>query len=469
MRRLWSLILALVILTVPVLSLAETALPSGSVHVKMAVNLTDVPDSGEVNAISQLLDLLGIEITGQTNADGNVQAGFSLTLNGEDAVRFQATASGDELIAASNLLGDGTVAMTREDMQKVLGEAGLQVYDALMQILKPAGEQPAVALKPDDLEKLQDLKTVKVLQDLLQKVEVADTFEQPTNADPATQLICLNWETADLKALADALHEDLKNNMDMLSGAPNAAELTPEKLDEAFAELDRKLDGLEPDGPVKVYLDDTGIVAVKAAWNAKETGKDADAEQIRSTLDIVRNTGAEGPVYSGNFVLTEENDVGSVSFLAMLTGESANILVDVIRTEDGQEEGRVSFALHAAKMSENAFRMNLDVTASGEPTEDGFTGFHMTADFTTEKTDAGENVHADLVMYADGVEGKLHLTVDVLQAPADAELSSENAVRPGQMDEAALESWMQELSGNAMIVLFSALQSLPEDVLMLLN
>ena len=45
----------------------------------------------------------------------------------------------------------------------------------------------------------------------------------------------------------------------------------------------------------------------------------------------------------------------------------------------------------------------------------------------------------------------------------------QSAVRPGQMDEAALESWTQELSGNAMIVLFSALQSLPEDVLMLLN
>lgn len=119
MKKLLATLLALAMLALPVLSLADGDAMSMSIRLSnLNVPLTgDADTDAYLNGIlNDLLDALEFVIAGRENEDGTTQVAFTLNLSGAAALTMNAQYEKDGYLFSSNLLGSDMVAISFDEL-----------------------------------------------------------------------------------------------------------------------------------------------------------------------------------------------------------------------------------------------------------------------------------------------------------------------------------------------------------------
>jgi hypothetical protein len=495
MKKILSWILALLMLTLPVLGAAEApaaedvsaALAGSSFSAKYLMEgqrsvsdvtvepgivlLSLIPEDYQ-QAVQDLLAALKIELTGQA-VDKEAQGTLRLILNDKDAANVTLALGEQGIYAASSFLGDTIVQLTPEDLQKLMDQATQQMV-ASGQIsqedldkLKAGMSNPEELISsmignPDPsalmtavlgLVNPEDIKSAEVTE-LPEDVTIEATEEmtlvirKEALAKVTTELAKLLWSMPVVQQLGEAAAQN--------GGEP----LTEEKL---IAGLNKIPEVLAEDLTVRMYTTKEGnptqiLMAPKILKDGKETEMKFSAitEMLDDGVKISWTAGMpqEGTdlLLSGDLTLNQAEKGGTLTYL---------VTADV--TRDGETYRIIDMNCGMKWTAEEALRtldMNYTATILQEPG-----AAPMTFAFTvaSEEKDLGD--HAEETAKVDvTIQDALLMTLNVNTKTdmAEAYIISEDAVRPAALSEEEMQSFTQSLSTNATSGLLQLLTALPE-------
>ena len=456
MKRMLVLCMALVMLMVPVLSVAEGATETAA-HLQIGLRLTDLPEDADqtMTLASQILEYVALDGGMQVNSDGIMQYVLQVLVNGSSAALAEATLSGDDLVVYSNLLGESAVALNQAEAETLLGEVGTDVFGYLEKIFKPASIVSSVQIDDAMMENLSNGKTVEVIGTILNNLQPMEEFTQPEGADPAGIGLSFVMEPADFMNLISAVKEDVTANWDSISKIEGLGGVTQEKVTEA---LDKMIADVEKNATrmtVEVYLDEdnSSPVALLYRVDVKEEDEQEYDDDPKAVGSLLRKTEDTELLYYGSSLVDADDDV-EFDYQVSVGSDSVEVTLDGYKVDDGKQEDPVHLALTVTPTEDQKMAITLDASTP----EAGFS-----CESLAYSDDVG--MHLDNVLSVTSMPMKLGLNILFYQGEVLEPLTSEGAVRIAEMDQEALGEWVNSISQNAMMALMGALQLLPEDVL----
>lgn len=264
MKKLISLMLALLMLALPALSAAEGDLgviggadgPTAIItaaelpempgdlalkaveagrRVNMTFSFTDVafPETGVPEIDAMLVDL--VKAIGLRFSEQGDEFDGALTISGQDVLTLGVAASGDDAYIKSNLIG-GSVVIGAEEVEPlisrlldmlVLMEAIPQdEADAIKEQLPVLFETyaaefeaalAAATLTEDELLNLNLTALETAMQPLMDKAEIITECALPRNVDPAAQGVKLTVSNDEMVELTKAILQTLKDNPELMN------------------------------------------------------------------------------------------------------------------------------------------------------------------------------------------------------------------------------------------------------------
>lgn len=490
MKKFLSMLLALMMLTVPMLSMAEAnqegVQKATTIEIALSnANLAELAgDEPMGQAINDLINAIGMTLTVQRNSEASAQVGFSLNLSGAAVLTMDAMLEEKNLAIMSNLLGDDVIVMTEDELLAVLEDNKESIisegtmteadYDDLVKQIKNvfSGDyQPFTQGITDANAQLTEAdfsKTLEAMQAVLEsaKVEEGELTEQPEGCDEAQAVMTIILDSEDLKKVISAMWEDYSAN-EYFGAYLQVMEQSMALMDEgdqvSLAQtMQQALDETTIDEAVyTVYTDAEGEIVRLEGAMIFVAGDDA----CKLNLTIVRNTTESVPTYSATIGMAEDDDdVVTIRFDVTEVAENSYVVNGSIAAED--TEVKMYFAMAEA---ENDTATHVDVKFTMEVVEDGASegGFalQVAADAAKEGNDA--QVVVD-ILPLESETPYLTVTVTAREAEAKAALRTEDAVHLLSMSEEELEAWSEGVTSTMQIVMIGAIQHLPESVLNLL-
>ena len=462
MKKILSVILALMMFVLPISSMAEArSLTVSAQHGSltellaiMGVLPTTTEEDGTTtvayaDAINELLDSASIRLYEQTG--DTLQAGGAVSVSGTDVLTGDVALDGLTVKVASNLLGDDVVTVNLLDvMSRAMENMGSNVSVNVEELGSAMGYimQVYTVLQSLDLSDLEFTNAQIVLTDIVARVleGTAEVTEQPEGCDPAATVTTFTLSGTDAANLVSAAVEDLLNCASIRSLAEqNLAEGTT--VDDQLSQLKETLtQQAQSMGEITytMYLDSEGaVVAADMTFNTQDN---------TGNIQLTRNTEAGQVVYE--VTMTQGEMTAVFTYIKADNGASLQISVPM----DGD-----TFTMggsYAATDNERQMTLNIGTDTIGvqlvvETLASG-TGSEMTADLYCTG------------MIADYLSEARLLTVKaVTESTADVAAISGNEVDVLSMSEEDLATWMTGLTTNVMLVAFSAMQALPTSVLTL--
>jgi len=497
MKKLTAVLLALVMLALPVLSLAaspaemlEEAVNAGRpVTGKVAFELGAIPglDAEAATIAKELVDALGFSF-----AQAGDQSNFALTISNEDAVTFAVANDGADIYVQSNLLGEKSLAFNEEDGKVILGylknlivesgimsEADMAEFEAAIQ---QAANQTNIQVSEEDfLADLDLTEVISIAAELAMKAETSEVTMQPRNSDNAATVTKITLTGEDVAKLYKAIFESMKNSASMaemlnamelnMDGKPVTAEEMLAKLPEIADEMGKMIQG---DIPVEVYMDENGeVVYAIGSVTMKGENEEGKEETIAMNMDYARLTINDGVTHAVNVIAKDAADEGvSISVNVMETEKLTSVNVGIASIKAGVAEPVITVDVNVEKEygeTESEEDMDINVTIIDSESKEEFS---FRIEIESEAKKVGEDVayEMDMDLYIMGMEEEI-LCVKAYEETGSAPetIVTADAVRPGQMTEEEFSSFlMEDVANNAMNALTGALQKLPTSVLMLL-
>ena len=488
MRKVFSLLLAVVMLAVPVLSFAASpkqmiaesteghylkttfTMQSGAIGQVLSQNL------GETTAqvVVDLIDALGFRMT---NGQGRMEG--ALTLSGKDAISFDSQMKDGVLLNSSSLTGGAVQAFTQDEFKNycmsLLGAtAGLQNQltgetaassdinaEALVDLVVPImfGEKPDISAEDFDLTPLQNLSaSLDSIQPSM--VSAADL---PDDCDPAMAGISYELTedlvTSAVQAVADVIlsNQKLVAYMDrFLQVLPEGQRTTVETLLKALPGQVKDSWGQLETPSVEVYMsEESQPVAIRMNLKSKA----AEGEDSFTFNYLVYQSTKDDGVYT-NLISDGTTQDSSVHMTCSML-ESDTVTDAVMNMDDGKQtiaitaKGAKAHGDDASNESKtitiSAANMEIviDEAESATKTEDGL------ATYTSSRTIRIPQMDPDRPLLTVWLDQEV-----TDEAPAD--LDAANAVHPGAMSEEELQAYNEEMTGRAQQSLMSVLMLLPE-------
>ena len=462
MKKILSVILALMMFVLPISSMAEArSLTVSAQHGSltellaiMGVLPTTTEEDGTTtvayaDAINELLDSASIRLYEQTG--DTLQAGGAVSVSGTDVLTGDVALDGLTVKVASNLLGDDVVTVNLLDvMSRAMENMGSNVNVNVEELGSAMGYimQVYTVLQSLDLSDLEFTNAQIVLTDIVARVleGTAEVTEQPEGCDPAATVTTFTLSGTDAANLVSAAVEDLLNCASIRSLAEqNLAEGT--SVDDQLAQLKETLTQQAQDlGEITytMYLDSEGaVVAADMTFNTQDN---------TGNIQLTRNTEAGQVVYE--VTMTQGEMTAVFTYIKADNGASLQSSVPM----DGD-----TFTMggsYAATDNERQMTLNIGTDTIG-----------VQLVVETLASETGSEMTADL--YCTGMitdylsEARLLTVKAVTESTADVAAISGNEVDVLSMCEEDLATWMTGLSTNVMLVAFSAMQALPTSVLTL--
>lgn len=472
MKKLLATLLALVMLLVPVLSMAESAmtLDISLSNVNLTPFLEEEADPSQVEIINDLINALGLTVYSMENEDGSMQLGLSLNLSGQSALTLDAQVAEDAILLGSNLLGSDVIAVTPDELIETLKnnkdallELGLseEDYDALMEQLPALFSDPMSGLDASamDLSDLDLTATMEAVQAFAETMQVAEgeLTEQPADCDPATSVAIITMDgNAMLKVLSTAMSDIMntaffQNYTTLMNGMLQAQGEDEVDFAAVVQEMFNKL-SIKDDVVVTVYADEYGdAVRVEYALTLIADGNEDDALEIDGVL--TRLTG-DTLTYTLTNKLTVDGETADVVCHFILKSDTS-FTVDFTASADDE----VVYASLDAEMAENGGDLMFIVTVTDE---DGNQEGMRVHEVISEEENT--TMVIDYLPLEDDTPW-MTITITVSETAEQAKLDGSNAVRVLSMSEEELNAWIEGLQSNMQIALIGALQLLPESVL----
>lgn len=490
MKKLTAMLLALVMMTLPMLGLAaspdemlQAAVDAGRpLKVEGQLNYGAIPGlEPEIETIiNDVVDAIGFTYTEQEN-----QGSFALKLSGNDVLTFAGATEGEDIYINSNLLG-GTVAFNGEEGKAILNyllnlavSSGMMTEDDLAEIkaaLEQATAQVAAPMENVDVEDMDLTGLLNVAMELAAKVQTGEVTQQPKNCDAAATVMTFTLTGEDITKLYTEIFKLLQNVpqfTEALKSADtltiNGENVTPEefvaKLPEMAGEIGKMIQG---DIPVEIYLDEAG----EPVYGTIAMTMAAEGDTVSMDMNYARLTVNEGVTHAVNVVAKDNNNEGASVSVNVLTSEKKDVVnVAVASLKDNVAEPVVNVDVTVEKEygeteSEEDVLVVVTIVDSDSKEEISFA-----VEAETEAKLVGEDVvyESDIDLNVMGIEDLLCIKITETTGEAAESIVTADAVRPGQMTEEEFNAYVTEdVASNAMNALMGLIQNLPASALSLL-
>lgn len=489
MKKLTAMLLALVMMTLPMLGLAaspdemlQAAVDAGRpLKVEGQLNYGAIPgmDAEVETIINDVVDAIGFTYTEQEN-----QGSFALKLSGNDVLTFAAASEGGETYLSSNLLG-GTVAFNGEEGKVILEyllnlavSSGMMTEDELAEIkasLAQAAAQMAAPAETMDIEDMDLTGLMNVAMELAAKVQTGEVTQQPKNCDAAASVLTFTLTGEDVTKLYTEIFK-LLQNMPQFTEALKSADtlningenVTPEefvaKLPEMAGEIGKMIQG---EIPVAIYMDEAG----EPVYGTLAMTMAAEGDTVTMDMNYARLTVNEGVTHAVNVIAKDNNNEGASVSVNGLTSEKKDIVnVAVASLKGDVAEPVVNVDVTVEKEygeteSEEDVLVAVTIVDSDSKEEISFA-----VEVETEAKLVGEDVvyASDIDVSAMGIEEILCIKVTETTGEAAESIVTADAVRPGQMTEEEFNTYVTEdVANSAMNALMGLIQNLPASALSL--
>ncbi len=494
MRKLLSMLLALLMLILPVVSLAATpaeimAMPEGrTLYTDVSFTPSDLPLDGTTAAMAKdLLNALTFSAK-VGGADGDV-SGLSVSLNSVKVLTFDTQVKDDTLYLSTSLL-DKPVAFTADEavdfskrLMTMLGDAAGVDVTGIVENLATNSWTNITNTAHDALSSFTfDLEGfTTVMERMSARMVTEEVTEQTKDHEPATTKMTITITAEDVKdvvkVFADSYHSN-EGLMAVLRQANVTYTLNGQEVTE-----DEFFEGL-PDAAEKAMSNYEDIVLVAMTNANNETvhasctlTPKADAEETVLPMAIVYNRlgTADGTGHSLTATMTSDDSdaVLSVDYLAGAEKKvSYGAALSYVKA-DGTVLEMMSFTAEGTKENGDT-QASSDVTYrfafSGDGTDVNRTSLSVNVQ-ETASFDGKDAVGAKTIAFYlnDSKTPMVTITVDEATDKAADAIDAQSAVHPGQMTEEELSAYFEEAMTSAQTNLLLILQNLPTSILQALT
>lgn len=496
MKKLLSMMLALLMLALPVFSGAETVtvtaatllqgdymsryiLQGQKMTADYSMELSDTffsmagADENIQAALRDLMSVLSFRITGQTDGS-KAQGGMAVLLSGEEVLSAKTALIEKNLYATSNLLGGKVLQVTpaqiKELAKKLLnqmveqGAVTQEQADSLIRFYQnlrkdPAGTIMSLIGQPD----FAPLQTA--LTAMISEVKTEEVTEAPAELPGAVSVItvpvkkeALTNVTTELAKLIWSLPV-VQKLAPSLNGAPKSEE-------EMVAAFNKLPDALAEDTEVKIFADDSENIFITSDLKVNKNGEVADVS-YRNLMTVKENG------LSMDYTMTVPDAVvhGVMDIATRENGVSVSYRITADAEEDGKAWQAVDETVNlSAEQGENTRSITMDVTMRVKETADSETvGVVMKGAQTT--TDLGDHAAetGEVTIGIDGQGDLMTFRIAAETGAAEEYIATADTIQPLAMTGEELAALGEEAAANAQQLLAGAMDKLPESVMKLLT
>lgn len=487
MKKLTALLLALLMLALPVASLAGS--PSDlfsqategkpyKMEGKLSWGNLSLLDDASQSLVKDVVNAISFTYASQEN-----QSDFAMQLSGNDVLTLSTATQGEDTYLLSNLLGS-TIAYN--DAESVV------ILDHLMQLAVAADmmtqsdvEQARAAIQQalaqGEITATTDIDIdIAALttwaEDFASRVTTEEVTQQPKNSDAAAKVLTFTLTGDDLTEMYTILFDSLKNNPSFINGLNSATlnmdgqPITAEELAAQLPEVARKIgNAVQGDIPVTVYVDAEDRPVYGTASVTMLLENEGQPANITMDMGYTRLTISEGETHTFNIDATDPEKNGISLSAAVLNTDQLTIVSGGFGAiENGTATPSLGLDLRLEKKygdTESELDMEALVTIISDGQEITL-GLDMEKETKMDGQDAVYEGDMDISFM-----GEELLCVKVTAATGEAAPSivTADAVRPGQMTEEDFNAYVEsDVMMSLQMALVNLIQSLPTSVLSLL-
>lgn len=498
MKRVLSMLVALLMVLVPTLSLAnqadtvmEQAIANGkALEAVVRFSIGDVPGADE-QSMTVLKDLLdAFSITAYKQQD---QAGLSYNLSGESVAHVDFAKKDSVPYVASNLLGTRAISLHSDDLVAMVklfvnyaldaavenGEiTAAEAAQAKAELEKSLGEvgQQMTHIGEIAVPDFSDLtfeRTAEAFSSVLGNIYPSKEPLQLEDCDPANVTAVITITGEQIQKVTIAFLQDLENTTSLMGFADNllletegdqyvpAAQLIDQLI--AQVEGDPSFKNMEPT-KITMNLDEEGEVVGAVVT---QTVKDGDETE---TTDVVYTRKTEGTSvrhrvhFAAQEVEADEpNDQDSVEMdFSLLMQEDSTVF-----SFNASEDGKTIMYMNAVCVStegENKANSTWDIELGVVPNRETVV-MHVTVTNDSEWNATDATKKTQVKFSIDGLaENLFTMTVDVATTDVKPVIGTADAVKLSVMTEEEIKAFGQQITTTATMQVLAALQYLPASI-----
>lgn len=508
MKKILSLLLALMMLALPAMGLADDDFVSEALEDGRAVNAVLTFRAGDITGdatmdglVQDVLKALKMSVSFQGGE--NPQGGLVVSLSDKDIITLSAAQAQDALYLLCNLLGEKAVMATAEDAEPLIkrfidtfeqlgaissyeaSELKAQLTEAFAQGMS-AGASAAVKM-----DEIPDPDMTALIAFMKGKAKEEAVTMQPRNSDPAAKKVVVTLTGEDLVQIMKLTLDSVRSNaqlMEMLNANVSVEEgMTIEEL---FAQAESEMAVLpelikEP-VVLELYLDDEDEpVYATVTIVASEGGSSASSGAVStgkigasgSSQNDGGNAAEAAVTVDMNYARLTMNDVENhaANMIVKADGETVTMSLNVIDDEDEAEirldmgDGVTQIGVYVTHAENEEGDTETAATDVNFVLSDPDMSMNLTVKVNEKVQEIGKdaNAHYDIALLLDQTE-LFGLTVDAATADPEASIATENALRLAQISDADFQSWLMDVANGLQPWLITVVQALPASVLMLM-
>ena len=489
-KKLLAVLLSILMLVMPMASLAESSVWDDPARTETTVTLHDMNaavlgelDESTVNAITDLLAALSLTSYQQGN-----ERGLSVNLSGKSVLAASILESADDsnVTYATSSLFDGTIAVNSNDMenignkylravmkmngmsdeeidaefakqQETLDVAVADVTPDFNAVLE-AGAAFASMSGEDLLAELEqaDLSQLQALLSTDNQAQLEAVTEQPDDCDPAAQYAKTTVPVDEMNQALGVLLETLHSVPSVGAYMDAFVAYGGTSWDELLAQV-KEIQPYAGDAVGEVWLtEDNQIVRFAATLLVDNDGE----EPMPISFVLARKTVDDVATWLGTFK-TVDDTVLTLGF----TGDAANFTAELTFYMDGTETGAQSkFILQGKNIDTDNSALDLEIQVTNDDEITSF-GFALTV---TKTMDGAQGVcTANLVPRFMGVD-IVTFTVEKRTCDAQTAMDVTDVRDLGAMTDEEFQTWFVRVLGQVQNLPMTLMMNLPDSVLTLL-
>ena len=494
MKRILSVMLAVLLLAVPVLSLAaspvemlEQAVEAGRpLHAEVSMQAGEMP-MGEADAklVSDIINALGFRMDVQ---QGDApQTSMALKLSGKEVLTFAVAEKGGDTFLKTNLAGADVMAFNAQEAQNTLNrlmqmmaDSGLMTREQLDEVMAQFASMAGMGSMTSSAEDLEfdTAALLSLTADLAEGMTMEGVTSQPRGCDEAktrmsftmTRDMLLKWVDLCLDMLRknESYMAALNQQLTGMAAAGSEPVTAEELLEQLRQQLNDSITAFS--APVSIFLDEKDEPVYILMDAAVTIAEDDEQEDLDMTFTYTRLTGTEGVNHSATLIANDEEKDGMSMTFGLLEGEKrAVVSFDLAEMDEGVTEAPIlSLTAELLKEREETSardQLNVTMTLTDSGKSQSVT---LTADASAEQN--GEDVDFQVCgkLYLPGCTAET-ITVNAQLTTGEAEpsIATEDAVRPGSMADDEFNAFLGQVAQSAQTALLVMLQNLPDSVLQL--
>ena len=494
MKRILSVMLAVLLLAVPALSLAaspvemlEQAVEAGRpLHAEVSMQAGEMPmGEAEAKLVSDMINALGFRMDVQ---QGDApQTSMALKLSGKEVLTFAVAEKGGDTFLKTNLAGADVMAFNAQEAQNTLNrlmqmmaDSGLMTREQLDEVMAQFASMAGMGSMTASAEGLEfdTAALLSLTADLAEAMTMEGVTSQPRGCDEAktrmsftmTRDMLLKWVDLclDMVRKNESYMAALNQQLTGMAAAGSETVTAEELLEQLRQQLNDSITAFS--APVSIFLDEKDEPVYILMDAAMTIAEDDEQEDLDVTFTYTRLTGTEGVNHSATLIANDEEKDGMSMTFGLLEGEKrAVISFDLAEMDEGVTEAPIlSLAAELLKEREETSardQLNVTMTLTDSGKSQSVT---LTADASAEQN--GEDVDFQVCgkLYLPGCTAET-ITVNAQLTTGETETSivTEDAVRPGAMTDDEFNAFLGKVAQSAQTALLVMLQNLPDSVLQL--